>query len=422
MGSVKDNDTNEGQGGDLNVGLNPDKDTFKAFIIEDSGGLRIGTTTDLAGRQNFNTVFGDVITANRHADVEEQFQYNISDKTLTTTTVGNGASSQENAMMKISTGTTTTGSCVVESKRVIRYRPGFEAWAYFTALWDNGGVAGSKQYIGASTDGDGYFVGYDGTDFVVGRRYATTDTTVTSSSWNGDGYFATNFDNTKLNIFRISYGWLGIAQITFEYAGQDGKWHVIHQMRIPNTLTQPSSANPQLPIRIEATKTAGATDIVMHTDSWAGGINGDDVNAGDRYFLGHNDATVTTQKLVLNIENQSTFQSKTNRVVMELQMLDLATDGNKTVEWVIYKNLSIATPSWSNVDANNSVARTDIAGTPTFVTANQEFRIGSSKVDSQIIDLRGLGLFLYPGETLTVSAQSATSNIVHCAVRWAEKF
>jgi hypothetical protein len=58
---------------------------------------RIASMTDAGNRSSFNTVWGEQITAEKHADIEEQFQYNVNTATLTTTAVGNGAASQEDS-------------------------------------------------------------------------------------------------------------------------------------------------------------------------------------------------------------------------------------------------------------------------------------------------------------------------------------
>jgi hypothetical protein len=65
---------------------------------------------DKAGRESFNTVFGDKIVVERLADVEEQFHYNISTSTLTTTVVASGTATSDADMAKLSTGSGTSAS------------------------------------------------------------------------------------------------------------------------------------------------------------------------------------------------------------------------------------------------------------------------------------------------------------------------
>jgi len=375
---------------------------------------------DSAGRVSFNTAFGDKITVERHADIEEQFHYNVNTETLTTTTANSGAASVENDMLKLSSSTNTAGSVKVTTKHIIRYRPGFEGYALFTALWENEGVATSVQHIGPVTDNDGYYIGYTNTNFVVGRRAGGTDTEVVEANFNGGDI--SGMDKTKLNIFRITWGWLGTATITFEWKSQTG-WVIMHQMLLENSLTQPHVYNPVLPIQAEITKTAGATDIIMRSGSWNGGMMGEDIGAGDRFFLAHVDAAaVSTQQVLFSLENQATFQSKTNRVEVEMILINAATDGTKSVELAFYRNLAITSPSWTNINATNSVMRIDTAGTVTPNTANLEFEFGLAKVDSILLNSEKLGLIMEPGDTYTITGASASNNDIHLAVRWKEHF
>ena len=149
---------------------------------------------DIGGYSSFNTTFGESIVAQRFTEILEEFQYNINTKTLTDGSENNATVTQSDSMAILTSSTTSNGHAQLESKKKLRYRPGHEGYAFFTALWANGGVANSKQYCGLFDDGDGYFLGYNGTDFVVGYRKDTTDTTV--STFNGDSAFSTNFDNT----------------------------------------------------------------------------------------------------------------------------------------------------------------------------------------------------------------------------------
>lgn len=376
---------------------------------------------DSTGKQSFNTVFGDKVVVQRHADIEEQFHYNVNTRTLITTAANSGAASVENDMLKLSSSTNTAGSIKVTSKKVIRYRPGFEGYALFTALWANEGVATSVQHIGPTGDNDGYYIGYTNTNFVVGRRSGGTDTEVVEANFNGDDI--SGLDKTKLNIFRITWGWLGTATISFQWKN-GSEWKTIHNMVLENTLTAPSVQNPMLPIQAEVTKTAGATDIIMRSGSWNGGMMGEDDGVEDRYFTAHEDkATVSTQAVIMNLENQATFQSKTNRVKVELTFFSAAADGTKSAVFGIYKNLAIGgSPSWSNIDATNSVMRKDTAGTVTPADANLEFEFEVAKTGSVNTSLKDIFIELSPGDTLTITGESASSTDLHIAVRWKEHF
>lgn len=379
--------------------------------------------TDNVGRSELNTIFGESTAVIPHADIEEQFHYNVNTRTLTTTTANGGAASVENDMLKLSSSTATNGSVTVETKKPIRYRPGKEAYALFTAMWDGQGVAGSKQRIGIWNKTDGFYVGFNGTDFVVGYTRDGTDTEVTESNFNGETEHISLLDFTKLNIFRISFGWLGTAPCTFEFLGPDHRWHIMHIIEFQNTLTQPSITNPNLHFTIDVTKTSGATDVIMRSASWLGGVHGEDESAADRFDTGTASATnITTEAVLINFQNVTTFQSKTNRVEVEGVRLSMSSEGTKTGKIKIYKNLSISGASWSNIDATNSVLQVDTAGTVTPSDANLLFEYNLSRQGTIIDNIEDMDMIIEPGDTITVTGQSASNMDFDFTARWKEHF
>ena len=378
---------------------------------------------DNVGRTSENTIFEDKLVAIPHADIEEQFHYNVNTRTLTVTNANGGTASVQNDMLKLSSSTATNGSSKIETKRPIRYRPGKEAFAYFTAMWDNEGVAGAKQRIGIWDGNDGYYIGFNDTDFVVGYSQEGTDTEVTLTNLNGETTYINQLDFTKLNIFKISFGWLGTAPCTFEFMGSDHKWHILHIIEFQNTLTRPSITNPSLPFTADVTKTSGATDVIMRSASWFGGVNGETDNAGDRYDTGTVSATnVSAEAVLIHFQNVSTFQSKTNRVEAEGVRVSIASEGTKTGKVKIYKNLSISGASWSNIDATNSVLQTSTAGTVTPDNANLLFEYNLGRQDSIVDDIQDMNLIIEPGDTITITGQSAANMDFDFTARWKEHF
>lgn len=383
-------------------------------------GIKIRDDQD---RIHLISTFGEGIVGERVSDVLELFQYNINTQTLTATVANGGTVTQADSMAVLTSSTATNGAANLKSKHVVRYRAGHEVYSIFTSLWANGGVAGAKQYIGLFTNTDGFFLGYNGTDFVVGRRKDSSDTVV--STFNGSAEFTNRFDPTKLNIFSITFGWLGTAPVNFYWMNPEGKMILIHQMKLPNTLTGPSTTNPVLPMSADITKTSGATSIVMKSGSWHGGVihNGDD-QVADRYYSKIISATaISTETVLINYQNVSTFQSKTNLVDIEGALLEAASDGTKIGLVKIYRNLAIGgTPSWANIDATNSVMQTDTAGTVTPSDANLLLAITLGRTDSQLISLKDLDFVIHPGETLTVTAQSTANMDFSFFLRWRERF
>lgn len=383
----------------------------------------MGLGYDREGRsQSFSSLFGDQITVERFSDIEEQFPYNISTKTLKATLANGGTATVEDDMLKLASSVAVDGSATLESKNIIQHRSGFEEYAFFTVLFESNPI-GAIQRIGPFTIQDGYYMGY-GTDgiFEIGRINGGVVTAVKENDFNGDNRWS-QIDKTKLNVFGIHYGWLGASAIFYSVMLPNGQWIDFHVEKITGTLAIPHSSNPQVPICGMVTKTSGATDVIIRCGSWNGGVNGVPTGAGSRYFPATQDrAALSTEALVMNLRVVPTFQSKTNRVTVELIKQLLTSDGTKIVKFRIYRNLVVATPTWVNIDAVNSVVQKDILGTPTFDVAKLEDIQTLGKIDAVPIPMKDQGFVYFPGDIITISAESANASDVSSSVRWRENF
>ena len=380
---------------------------------------------DNVGRTSFNTTFGDKVVVERVDNILVGFNYNISTEDVKTAVVDTGSVAAVDSMAVLSSGTGTTGKITLESVDVVRYIPGREVFAYFTAMFPNGGVSDSTQHIGPFTSQDGFFLGYTNNDLIVGHKRDSVRTEVISSAWNGNPRVLTEIDFAKLNIFRITYGWLGTAPVSFEVITPNGEWLVMHQLQFPSTRTQTSVLNPTLPICSDIEKTAGTEDIIMKTGSWGAGSQGNLSTKQERTKTVSNSVLgVTTEALIINVRNQSTFQGINNRVVARPFILSVTTDGPKPVTLRIYKNLTIATPTWVDVDAVNSVLQTDILGTPTYDVTKLSDALQLGRIDSQILNIDKEGAVLVrPGDDVTISAESSgAGSDVTLAIRYQELF
>ncbi len=139
---------------------------------------------DSTNRQSFNSVFGYNISDSRTSHILVQFQYNINSIDITDASVNDGTITQSDAMAVFTTSTTSNGRAIGTSVRHLRYLPGHEGYGIFTALFQNKGVADSTQFTGIFNSDDGYYLGFDGVDFVVGFRRGGTDTTTTQADFN----------------------------------------------------------------------------------------------------------------------------------------------------------------------------------------------------------------------------------------------
>lgn len=198
---------------------------------------------------------------------------------------GTGSVTQSNGGALFSTGVGVTSSASGNTQNAVVYRAGSEMYSYFTISFTTPTSAASNQRIGLYDANNGFFIGYTGTTFGITTRVATVDTQVAKASWNLDtltGVAGSKFtragvpeaiDLTKLNVFRIRYGWLGSAPVYWEVLSPDGEFVTYHVTRQPNNSTALTTQSSDLPMTLEVTKTASdATNLQMFTGSWAAGV------------------------------------------------------------------------------------------------------------------------------------------------------
>lgn len=234
-------------------------------------------------------VFQQGVSAGRYNQIEIEYASTdpdlITDITVTKTNGGDAINSGGQAVF--STSTNTSGSVKAVSNTSISYRPHFEVYAAFSCIF-SAGLASSYQRIGLYDTNNGFFIGYEGTSFGITIRKGGVDTTTAQSSFNVDTLLATSsskftrngtpesLDTTKDNLYRIRFGWLGAAPITFEVFSPDGEWVVFHTIKHPNTVAATSINSPDLPLTLDLKKTsAGATNLTMSTACWAAGTTSD---------------------------------------------------------------------------------------------------------------------------------------------------
>ena len=229
-------------------------------------------------------VFGQAVTASRISQIRADYDQALAANDVTATLAGGGTAVVSAGLLTLSTTSAVTASSKVASNRSIRYAPGREIYAQFTAWFTTPTSAASDQRAGVYDDNNGMFIGYDGLTFGLTTRTGAADTFVARTAFNGDlldGGASSDFTRagvpeainlTYLNVFRIRFGWLGSALILFEVMAPDGQWVLFHTIRRPNLSASPSIQSPHLPIRFEAIKSSSdATNVQVGSSSWDGG-------------------------------------------------------------------------------------------------------------------------------------------------------
>jgi hypothetical protein len=190
-------------------------------------------------------------------------------------------------MMQLATSTGTTGDANAVSKEKVWYRSGGEVFAMVSMAFIDGGVAGCVNAHGLTDGIEGFYIGFNGTAFSTFSITGGVETAVATASWNGDKCDASAtsrftragtpeaIDHTKLNVWRIRFGWLGAAPIKYEVLSPDGEWITVHTLRQPNTSATPSLLYADLPMRSRVLKTSGATNVRANVACWGAGLTYD---------------------------------------------------------------------------------------------------------------------------------------------------
>lgn len=123
---------------------------------------------------NINTPldsFGNVQTSSPDPQVSLTFQTGLinTQDLVDSYTNGSGAITNSVPFANITSGTTANSYANMKSQRLVKYNPGLGIAMRFTTIW-NTGISGTTQIVGFGTASNGYFFGYNGTDFGVLRR------------------------------------------------------------------------------------------------------------------------------------------------------------------------------------------------------------------------------------------------------------
>lgn len=408
---------------------------------------------DSAGNENFIGVFGEQLAGEMHDDISVQFQYNFlntgHDVVLPAVT-GDGVQQSVNSYAEVSSA--VTGTAIIQSKDSIRYRPAHTGVAYFTASFNG---ASGNGWAGSTDHTHGFSLKYSNDTGIASFGYiksgvetGTAGVAGFDSEWNGN-LSASKVDWTKINIFKITFGYLGVASPTLWI--KLGKWYVLHTVDTEGVLDGTHVDTPVFPISIKA-----ENGMTVRTGSWSGGTLGTSSIAGTRGMSFPNtglasgvgaefgEATLasTTVKTMALFRSKATYKGKDNKVKTRLLSyefeVDIPASGNGTVIFQLIGNPTLSgAGTFADIDADNSVMEVDnVAGTGASVNyvsggkvllttlaqytgANKGGSTGKASIDAERI-----GAFAYANDTFAVIAKDVAGNNVKCRImlNWEEHF
>lgn len=375
------------------------------------------------------SVFGELITAELTPVVQADFVYGINANLFSSTLTGSGTATSTNQMGVASTTAAATSSSLIQSLRRAKYRAGEGLLSRFTAQFTTG-AANSTQLAGMrNADIDGWFIGYNGTQFGIMYRRNGVDTWIAQSSFNldkldGTGVSGVNLDPTKINIFQLSIGYLGVRGCVFSVLSPiTGHWVNFHDYSLHNVLSsQTQSINPTMTFGIQAINTTNNTNIAVRCGSVGVFIVGKRERIGSTYGVNNFKSVATTDTNIVTIRNNTTINGVTNQSQIRIRSLSVSTVAGVPVVFKLIKNTTLGgVPAYTNIDATNSCAAFDVAGT-TVTGGNVQFNTTVGANGNVFVDLTEFDIFLAPNETLTCTSSAisgaAANHVV--AINWNE--
>lgn len=248
---------------------------------------------------------------------------------------------------------------------------------------------------------------------------APAETVVAQTSWSEDKAAGAgnlpSIDFTKGNVFQIQYQWLGFGAIAFSLEHpEDGGFHLVHRIEYANANTTPSVRNPTMPLCMIVANTSNTSDIILESSSLMGGIEGKEMGRGiPNASVVETTGIGTTETPILSIHNHTIYQSKINRVVVKPNQLGVSFDAssaNKPATVRVRLNPTLTGASFSAVDANASVVRTDVSATAVS-GGTVLFALSLAEGAPLIFDVAKRNIQLNPGETITISLEASNGTI-----------
>lgn len=344
--------------------------------VGNGGGTAAGGVTEPLGGKQFVFPFGETLAAKKHDDVSVQFQYDYLDEQFDVrlpALVGDGARGATNSNAFVSSP--VTGKAEIFSLDAIRYRPGHSGFADFTFQEDN--EAGTGESGAKTIDGQSGFVikltaGVPSFGYINdGVEYGSNGAAGFDTTFNGD-IPVEDIDFTKKNIFRITFGFLGVANPTLWI--RLNSWKRVHTVFTEGVLEDVHVSTPVFPMFISAENGA-----YVKAGSWNGGVIGNGSNVGNRAFTFPNtkmvDGTAAEQAemtltgtdvgTVVLFRAKDLFKGKANNVKAQLLAYSFIVDvpaGNVVGEvqfQIVAINTLSGAATYADINTNSSVLEYD---------------------------------------------------------------
>nr|WRJ69722.1 hypothetical protein TetV2_00273 [Oceanusvirus sp.] len=410
-----------------------DRNRFVRGANTGGDGQQYNASVSAAGELSVDvpfSAFGGLRVTPEHPVIQVDARYGLDPLIFAEDTTSSGDISSADTVITLSSGTSSSGSAVLTSRKYMTYKAGYGAYMMFTTAFD-APRSGNIQIAGGGSEDNGVFVGYNGTTFGALRRCDGDQTWYPKTSWNADrvdgsGGSGQTIDPQKFNMWKIEFQWLGYGVIRWMVANPaTGRFVTVHEACLANTATtKPSMMNPSFPMRIECSNSSGGTDVELRFTCFGAFLE------GTRNFLGltwgvDNTTTVSSNywvRNVITIRNKHTFRGTVPFINVTLVHMAIGAEGTKSVEVYLVKNADISgSQNYRDVNSDSSVVEYDTNGT--YISNGTTINvIAASRNSTQNVDLSSFNVNLIKGDTVTVACRlfGSGSNDVVASLTWQE--
>lgn len=301
-------------------------------------------------------------------------------------------------------------------------------------------VVGNRKIIGVGTDTLGYFIGCDPVTGLFGVMYRSggTDHWIPRASWNGYKFDGTTgqptsevYDPTMSGFYAIDYR-MGTGTTQFFMAFPGKIMNLMHELRYRNTALGSGVAEGFLPARIENVNVGSTANNTMLAGPMAilAEVGSDPVGVNWAYSARKNGVGNGVPTNLFTLRNNTTWNGTggpiTNRVRLRLQSLTAAVTGGGTNATALCELALDATvagvPAFTDINAQNSIAAVDTAGT-TVSGGSNVYNLALSTGTAQTVDVSGLRHRLNPGERWVFTCQGDGATVdVRLGASWVEEW
>ncbi len=250
-----------------------------------------------------------------------------------------------------------------------------------------------------------------------------TSNNVAQGSWDKSPF--SGFDPTKINVYKIQFGYLGAANLNFFlYNPNTGEFELVHSIKWANANSVTHLGSPNLKAGWKVESLGSTTNLTIEGASASIMLEGDEVIVNNTFASNNQSASVTTSLVsILTIKNRSIFNDRHNLGKVFPISISVDNDHNKGSIVSIYRNATIAgTQNYQFQNEFNSTVIVDTAGTT--VTGGTLIKSLTVAANGSVeVDLTTLKTELLPDDTFTLAVKtiSGTSTNITAAITWKEE-